>query len=110
MTNVFVPMDPRRQAQEVMDDLPIHYTPETYRHVHFIENGQLDMDDYFSATWLQSLENFMKMDVNNIKTVEDGCFQAFRRNESAVRMTLDWLDFSVEHMSKVCVEGESLRQ
>jgi hypothetical protein len=42
----------------------------------------------------------LKLNITNIKTVEDGCFQAFRQDRDAVRMTLDWLDFSVEHMSK----------
>lgn len=75
--------------------------PSSSRKMQFVGEGQLSMNDWFSATWLQPLENFMKMKVNEIKTVEDGCFEAFRTNQSAVRMPLDWLDFSVEHMSKV---------
>ena len=43
----------------------------------------------------------MKMDVSKIKTVEDGCFEAFRSDKTKVRMTYDWLDFCVEHLSKV---------
>lgn len=72
----------------------------TYRKVHFLGMDQVETEDMFSATWLQPVSSFLKMDVDNIKTVEDGCFQAFWANMSAVRMTVDWLDFSVEHMSK----------
>lgn len=73
------------------------------RTVHFIGREQLDLNDFFSATWLQPLKTFLAMDVNGILIVEDGCFQAYRKDNAPIptaRMTLDWLDFSVEHMSK----------
>jgi hypothetical protein len=44
---------------------------------------------------------FLQVNITNIKTVEDGCFQVFRqRRDASVKMTLDWFDFSVEHLSK----------
>lgn len=107
MTHFFAPIssDHARRADAIVDqDLPAeNHAPSSkdmYRQVHFLDQSQVDLNDQFSATWLQPLENFLKMNVDGIKTVEDGCFQAFRTNPRAVRMTLDWLDFSVEHMSK----------
>ena len=46
------------------------------------------------------VSKFLQVNVSNMNTVEEGCFEVFRTFPKAVRMTLDWLDFSVEHMSK----------
>lgn len=87
-----------RRANAI-DDNPA--PKKSYQTVHFLAMDQVERQDMFSATWLQPVSQFMTMNIDNIKTVEDGCFQAFWANMNAVRMTLDWLDFSVEHMSKV---------
>eukprot|EP01084_Bolivina_argentea_P072056 130871_1 len=60
-------------------------------------------EDMFSATWLQRKDQFLKMKIQEqVHTVEDGCFAAVYKNGlyKKVQMTFDWLDFSVEHMSK----------
>jgi hypothetical protein len=75
-------------------------SPQEEKQVYFLKEEQLHINDPFSATWLQPLDKFMKVNTSNINTVEDGCFEVFRTSPKAVRMTLDWLDFSVEHMSK----------
>lgn len=113
VTNFFVAQDAHttRRADTAALDMPSLQQREEqqqYRQVHFLPGDQLSINDMFSATWLQPVENFLKMNVANIKTVEDGCFQAFRPDLGAVRMTLDWLDFSVEHMSKVRNECVSI--
>jgi len=44
----------------------------------------------------------MRVDLNDIKTVEDGCFGPFRQASRwgyPVGQTRDWFDFSVEHLS-----------
>jgi len=58
------------------------------------------MNDLFSASWIMNLKQFKAIDIDRIATVEDACFQPFRQNRNDVRMTRDWLEFCVEHMSK----------
>lgn len=89
--------EPREELKEPKKELK---KPPDQRTVHFLEHHQLDIDDYFSATWIQPLDNFLKVNISNIQTVEDGCFQIFRQDRSVVKMTLDWMDWSVEHYSK----------
>ena len=107
MTNFILPtgQDSRKiiyQRQTEVIDLPgPSRKVDSYRQVYFIDKSQLSMVDMYSATWIQPISTFLDMDVQRIKTVEDGCFQAIGPKLDKVRMTLDWLDFSVEHMSKV---------
>lgn len=77
--------------------------------VYFLDSAQVSMADGFSATWLQSKESFYQMNLHDIDTCEDASFYAYslgsngterRRVEQKMRMTLDWMDWSVEHMSK----------
>jgi hypothetical protein len=58
--------------------------------------------DFFSASWYMNVDRFAQVDVSpeNLANVEAGCFGAFRNRQELIRMSLDWLDFSVEHMSK----------
>lgn len=74
---------------------------DLYRQVHFIDKSQLSIMDMVSGSWIQPLSTFLEMNVQGIKSVDDGCLQAIKPNLDQVRMTLDWLDFSVEHMSEV---------
>lgn len=72
--------------------------------VDFIPTGDLDPNyDVFAASWWQSVERFLQLDTETIKTVEDDSFapvlRAGRGFEDS-RMALDWLDFSIEHLSK----------
>jgi hypothetical protein len=63
-----------------------------------------DRTDAFSASWLQRKEEFMSMNFAGIVSCEDASFVAFsggtpERFEN-LRMTVDWFDFAIEHMSK----------
>jgi hypothetical protein len=73
-------------------------TPELMRYGKDIANG----GDIFSASWVMNISLFMRVDTNDIKTVEDGCFGPFRqlnRLGVPVGQTRDWFDLSVEHLS-----------
>jgi len=61
-----------------------------------------DIDDLFSASWIMNLSLFMRVDLDDVKTVEDGCFGPFRQANRwgyPVGQTRDWFDLSVEHLS-----------
>ncbi|KAL7561646.1 hypothetical protein ACA910_018537 [Epithemia clementina (nom. ined.)] len=73
----------------------------------FLPKQKFDRDlDYFSATWWQSKERFLKIfEPKYIQNVEGAVFNfvsPYVQDEFAdqVRMTADWLQFSVEHLSK----------
>jgi len=71
--------------------------PASYLHLNKdIEN----IIDCFSASWLMNINRFMDINIDKIQTCEDACFQPLRQYKSHVRMTRDWLEFTVEHMSK----------
>lgn len=69
---------------------------------HLLKYGKeiIALEDFFSASWMMSLEKFRKIDTHRIQTVESACFVPFRQFSSHLRMTYDWLEFCVEHMSK----------
>lgn len=58
--------------------------------------------DAFSDSWYMNTELFLnsKQKMDEIDGVEEACFLMFDGKEDKVRMSLDWLDLSVEHMSK----------
>lgn len=58
------------------------------------------INDLFSASWIMNVNRFMGINPEAIATVEDGCFQPFWQYINHVRMTRDWLEFAVEHMSQ----------
>ena len=66
------------------------------------ENDISPINDLFSASWLMNLRHFTDIKTELIGTVEDACFQPFWQYSSQVRMTRDWLEFAVEHLSKWC--------
>ncbi|CAB9518879.1 expressed unknown protein [Seminavis robusta] len=70
------------------------------RPVYFMKNGQVNEKDAFSASWIQRTEDFLVMDLRRINICEDAAFKAFKYRRHRLRMTLDWLDFSLEHLSK----------
>ena len=98
--------DPERlrtiRFNDSLAELPGNFDMQQKRQkVNFLRPQHLDLNDMFAATWLQPLSKFMAMDVEYIMAVEDGCFVALRGEKNKyVRMTVDWLDFSVEHLSK----------
>lgn len=75
-------------------------SPEQRQKVHFLGRSQLTRRDTFSASWLQSTQDFMRMNLTRITFCEAAAFAAFARRTHKLRMTLDYLDLSVEHLSK----------
>lgn len=97
-----LPPLPQRENSGAASNLRFHSPPEGSK-ISLLEGGDegaLERIDAFSATWWQSVERFLKQDLEAIDGVEDGCFEMFWNTFEEVRMTFDWLDFSVEHMSK----------
>ena len=62
-----------------------------------------DEDDIFSAAWWQTTERFLSVNLTLIKNVEGDAIIAVKRGgrgmEDALK-TRDYLDFSIEHLSK----------
>ena len=56
--------------------------------------------DSFSASWLMNKKTFLETNLSKLEYIEDASFQTFTGRRHRLRMPLDWLDFSVEHMSK----------
>ena len=57
--------------------------------------------DCFSASWWQSKDRFLRtFNASDINGVEMAAFHAIIPYRHELRMTSDWLKFSVEHMSK----------
>jgi hypothetical protein len=60
------------------------------------------LNEAFSASWWASVSNFLRYE--SVETVsaspEGASFEFFIANIDKVRMTKDWLDYAVEHMSK----------
>lgn len=73
---------------------------QEHRRVYFVDSRRFEDIDLFSAAWLQPVDIFLKLNTSRIATCEGGSFAVFRQNRGRVRMTLDWFDFAVEHMSK----------
>lgn len=81
------------------------------RTVHFIHTRDLEIPhDAFSATFWQSKERFLRIALSPIRSVEGAVFEQLRERTRSgklqkrlvhqIRMTVDWMDFSVEHLSK----------
>lgn len=58
------------------------------------------INDFFSASWLMNVRQFRGINTDRIAICEDACFQPFRQYSDKIRMTRDWLELAVEHMSK----------
>lgn len=59
--------------------------------------------DEYSACWMQSVERFLQANLTAIEILEDAAFVPIHLSSNGakdIRMTRDYLDFSVEHMSK----------
>jgi hypothetical protein len=79
------------------------------RPVHFLQKRHLDMPhDAFSATFWQAKARFLQVNLTMVRSVEGAIFEQLRDRRSGtvvrlhhqIRATADWLDFSVEHLSK----------
>jgi hypothetical protein len=70
----------------------------------FIHPSELRQRDYFSDSWLINRQRFLEIDVTRIGIVEDAAFAAVGdrswKTHSYSKMTYDWTDFCVEHLSK----------
>ena len=66
------------------------------------KSAEANMRDAFSASWWQSTSSFVSLSAfENMKESPEGAsFTVFEARVGHVRMTRDWLDLSVEHMSK----------
>lgn len=95
------PAHPETPQVELSVATPKTTTTIEDRQVHFMPLGQVNEKDAFSASWLQRTEDFLSMELDRIMICEDAAFRAFRGNRrKMLRMTLDWFDFSLEHLSK----------
>ena len=59
-----------------------------------------DLRDTFSASWLMNKKSFEITDTKGIGIIEDGALDPIRKHRERVRMTRNFFDFSVEHLSK----------
>lgn len=74
----------------------------TRAQVKYLTMGDTNIDDAYSGSWWTSVSSFLRFtDIENVASSrESASFDLFMANFDKVRMTKDWLDFSVEHMSK----------
>ena len=70
------------------------------RIVHWMNSTSIVDIDYFSASWLAPLDAFLQSKTDQMHIVEDACHRVYEQHRGKVRMSADWMDFSVEHMSK----------
>ena len=72
-----------------------NYTPS------FIEPTQWmkGEGDIYSGMWWQSIDSMLKTNYSKLGFLEAISFKSFRNNERVIQ-TVDWLDMSVEHLSK----------
>jgi hypothetical protein len=64
-------------------------------------NDTPDTTDFYAASWIMNTGMFRQVDTtpDSIRELEDGVFAAFHRRDHQLRMTLDYLDWGVEHLS-----------
>mmetsp|Transcript_10345 Transcript_10345/g.24644 ORF Transcript_10345/g.24644 Transcript_10345/m.24644 type:complete len:194 (-) Transcript_10345:1253-1834(-) len=66
-------------------------------------------DFYYSGSWIQPIEPFLDLRIESMQSLEDASHRVYFENEKNVRMSVDWLDFAVEHLSKWCKKTRSSR-
>lgn len=82
-------------SKEVLRQSPVKFIKQGFG------PGQVEAKDAFSATWWQSTKTFLSVNIDLIGSSPEGAsFEVFHQKYSQVRLTRDWLDLSVEHMSK----------
>jgi hypothetical protein len=54
----------------------------------------------YSGMWWQDIEHFHKIQAGRLNSLEMASFATFRAKPKRVRMTRDWFDLAVEHLSK----------
>jgi len=56
--------------------------------------------DYYSGSWLIPVRNLLDLPAQDMMTLEDASHQVYYSSPKDVRMSVDWLDFSAEHLSR----------
>jgi hypothetical protein len=72
------------------------------RNVSFMKRPEFQLNDPYSGMWWQDLEHFHLINAGQLGHLEAASFIAFhhkRGSSSRVRMTRDWFDLAVEHLS-----------
>ena len=70
--------------------------------LYFVPPKDISTQDTFSASWLQSKKEFLTFDLAQVGMCEDAAFKLWNEGSGRrhkLRMTLDYFDFSVEHLS-----------
>jgi len=94
------PLETKQREVKFLSIAPIY---EDSKNTHLQTKKDFILQDAFSASWWQSKERFLEYTaVENITPSPEGAsfevfFQTGPRN---IRVTKDWMDLSVEHMSK----------
>jgi len=57
--------------------------------------------DYYSGSWLLPVTLLEPLNASEFKVLEDAAHRVFKIHNERVRMSIDWLDFSVEHLSRL---------
>ena len=68
--------------------------------VYYMNHTQVSLQDTFSASWFQRREEFLDMPLDRVMICEDAAWKAWEDRPEKLRMTLDYMDLSVEHLSK----------
>jgi hypothetical protein len=67
--------------------------------VTFLMLGEIDRADHFSGMWWQSLDRALTIDTGNIRSRQSASLVVLNDGRR-VRMSQDYLDFAVEHLSE----------
>ena len=60
-----------------------------------------DSTDFYSGSWYAPIEEFKNLHrTHKIQTLEDATFTIYNQYSSKARMSVDWLHFAVEHVSR----------
>ncbi len=72
------------------------------RQVFWLDELQFDShkSDYYSGSWYLPVERLDAAPAEKINNLESASHVAFYPNSKHARMSVDWLDFSVEHLSR----------
>jgi len=73
-----------------------------HREIEFVLPSEIyEIGEYYSGMWWQNKDYFLSTNYDNdIVALEQASFRLFYSRTEKVRLVRDWLDFSVEHLSK----------
>lgn len=63
------------------------------------DSGHGWLHPFYSGMWWQSIDSMLKTDYNKVTYLEEVSFLPFEDNQHVPLMPIDWMDFSVEHLS-----------